>query len=260
MGCQFIINFFAFFPDRMDLIPTDELPAGVEEVFIATPDGMKLQCYWLPRPQSQWVLIYFHGNAGNIGHRLPELATLAGMGINVLGVGYRGYGKSTGRPSEKGIYEDGRAALSHVTANLGFQSERVILLGRSLGSAVAIEIGKNRHLGGYILVTPFTDGKGMARHSGIRLLAPFVGNPFDNLSKIGLLRAPLLMIHGTKDEVVPFTMGQKLFERAPYPKQFIKLQGFGHNDISLEHTGGYRTAVTRFIACLQSPNPTWPCL
>jgi fermentation-respiration switch protein FrsA (DUF1100 family) len=92
----------------------------------------------------------------------------------------------------------------------------------------------------------------MARHSGIGLLAHLVGNPFDNLSKIGLLRAPLLIIHGTEDEVVPFAMGQRLFEQAPYPKQFVPLQGFGHNDIILEHTGGYRTAVARFIASLLS--------
>lgn len=252
MGRQFIINFFAFFPDRSDLIPVNELPAGVEEVFVPTPDGVQLQCYWLPSPHSQWVLVYFHGNAGNIGQRLPELESLSGMGINVLGVSYRGYGKSSGRPSEAGLYEDGRSALNHVTVTLGFQRNRVILLGRSIGGSVAVETGKGSPMGGFILVTPFTDGQSMARRSGIGFLARLAGNPFDNLSKIDLLRAPLLIVHGTDDAVVPFAMGWELYERAPHPKQFVKLQGCGHNDISLEHTAGYRTAVKRFIASLKS--------
>ena len=82
MSCRFLINQFAFFPDRSDVIPTDQLPPGVEEVFVDTQDGEKLQCYWLDRPKSKQVLIYFHGNAGNIGHRLPDLMTLAEMGIS----------------------------------------------------------------------------------------------------------------------------------------------------------------------------------
>ena len=99
-GCRLAVNLLAFHPDRTDLIPEDRLPPGVQERFIRTDDGVRLQCYWIARPEQQRLLIYFHGNAGNIGHRLPDLLTLSDMGFNVLGVGYRGYGRSTGRPSE----------------------------------------------------------------------------------------------------------------------------------------------------------------
>jgi hypothetical protein len=96
MNCRFLINKMAFFPDRFDIPPVDRLPKGVEQVRIPTSDGEQLQCYWIPNDDSRHVLIYFHGNAGNISHRLPDLLNLAQMGLNVLGVGYRGYGTSTG--------------------------------------------------------------------------------------------------------------------------------------------------------------------
>jgi fermentation-respiration switch protein FrsA (DUF1100 family) len=243
----FVINRCAFFPDRRDLLPVEQLPAGVEEIFIPTDDGERLQCYWLPRPPSDRVLLYFHGNSGNIGHRLPQLRSLADLEVNVLGGGYRGYGKSSGRPSEHGIYADGRAALRHATARLGFKPDKVILLGRSIGSTVAVEIARGQPLGGVILVTPLTSGKAMARAHGFGPLAYFAGDKFNNLRKIDQLRAPLLIIHGTADEITPFNMGERLYSQAPEPKRFVAIAGGRHNDIGWTRHNGYWDAIADFL-------------
>lgn len=243
----FVINHLAFYPDRRGLPSDEQLPAGIEEIYIPTEDGERLQCYWLPRPSSDRVLLYFQGNSGNIGQRLPGLQILADMGLNVLGVGYRGYGKSSGRPSERGIYTDGRAALQYVTGQLGFSTGRVVLLGRSLGSAVAVEVARKKSLAGVVLVTPLTSGKAMARVHGFGPLAYFVGDRFNNLRKIDQLHSPLLIIHGTEDEVTPFSMGKRLYELAPEPKSFVVIQGIGHNHIGWAGHERYWNAIAYFL-------------
>lgn len=244
----FVINWFAFYPDQADLLSADQVPAGVEKIWVETEDGEQLQCYWLSNSSSSRIVLYFHGNAGNIGQRLPQLQKLAGTGVNVLGAGYRGYGKSTGRPTEQGIYADGRAALRYATEQLGFDLHQVFLLGRSIGTTVTLEIAGGRSLAGVILVTPLTSGKEMAREHGFGPLAFFAGNKFNNLDKIGRLKAPLLIIHGTEDSVTPFYMGKRLFSMAPEPKQFVAIPGGGHNDIGWTYgNNAYWEAVSGFL-------------
>ena len=250
MNCRFLVNFFSFFPDRNDLIPPDELPAGVEECFIKTTDGVRLQCYRIPNAQSNKLLIYFHGNAGNIGHRLPDLQILAGMNLNVLGVGYRGYGRSSGKPSEAGIYADGRAALAFAERSLGFGLDRILIFGRSIGSSVAVETAMDKALAAVILVTPMTSGKAVGKKSGFGPLAYLAGNAFDNLSKIRRLRSSLLIVHGTEDEIIPFDMGRALYAAALEPKTFEPVEGAGHNTISTITAAAYWGAVERFIQSL----------
>ncbi len=253
MGCRFIVNFFAFHPDRHDLLPADRLPAGLQEVFIPTKDREQLQCYWIARQQSPWLLIYFHGNAGNIGHRIPDLLTLADMGLNVLGVGYRGYGKSTGSPSEQGIYRDGQAALAYAQKILGFNLKRIILLGRSLGSCVAVDIARQKALAALVLVTPMTTGRAMGKFHRFGPIALMAGNAFDNLTKIKAIQCPLLIVHGRSDEIVPFYMGEQLYAQAPQPKRFVPIQGAGHNDISIVGADRYWGAIRQLIETLSNP-------
>jgi fermentation-respiration switch protein FrsA (DUF1100 family) len=246
MSCRWVVNFLAFYPDRSDLIPRDRLPSGVQERFIQTTEGIRLQCYWVARPEYRRLLIYFHGNAGNIGHRLPDLITLADMGLNVLGVGYRGYGRSSGRPSEQGIYADGQAAMDYAVRELGFQTSDIVLFGRSIGSTVAVEVGRAHPVAAVILVSPITSGKAAGRlHFGP--LAYLAGDAFDNLSKIGQLHSPLLIIHGTEDEVLPFDMGRQLFAAAKDPKYFEPIQGASHNDLSFGAADSYWRAVQHFL-------------
>lgn len=253
MGCRWLVNFYAFYPDREDLVAVDHLPSGVEEVIIPTADGKTLQCYWITRPAAARTLIYFHGNAGNIGHRIPDLLALADMGLNVLGVGYRGYGKSSGKPSEKGIYIDGRAALDHVNRVHNITSQQVILLGRSIGSTVAVDLARQNQVAGLILVTPMTTGKALAKFHHFGILTTLAGDAFDNLNKIVHIRSPLLIVHGTLDNIVPFSMGEQLYAQAPSPKHFADIQGAGHNDISLGNytrTDPYWDAIRQWVQAL----------
>jgi fermentation-respiration switch protein FrsA (DUF1100 family) len=248
MNCRFLINKMAFFPDRFDIPPTDRLPKGVEQVSIPTDDGQQLQSYWIPRSDSRRALIYFHGNAGNISHRLADLLNLSRMKLNVLGLGYRGYGASTGSPSEAGIYRDGQAALHFVTAEKDFDPNRIYLLGRSIGSTVAVEVARRQALAGVILVTPMTTARAVAKANGLGLFSALAGDAFNNSGKINELNAPLLIIHGTRDEIIPFRLGRELFDQAPPPKEFVAIEGAGHNDIALAAAGRYWDAIEQWVA------------
>jgi fermentation-respiration switch protein FrsA (DUF1100 family) len=241
-----VINSCSFHPDRVYVPEADQLPPGVEELFIPTDDGQRLQCYWLPRPSSGRVLIYFNGNSGNLAHRLTDLMRLAEMDINVLGAGYRGFGKSTGRPSERGIYKDGRAALDHVMRR-GFKMEQIILLGYSLGTTVVVDIAQGQALGGLVLVTPLTSGKAVAQVRGYGPFAWFAGNKFNALSKIDRLRSPMLIVHGTADEVIPLSMGEQIFAAAREPKKMVVIDGAHHSDISFFAPELYLGAIRDFI-------------
>ncbi|MCP4746871.1 MAG: alpha/beta hydrolase [Desulfobacteraceae bacterium] len=247
MNCRFLINWLCFFPDRSDIIPVDHLPESVQEIFIGTADGKSLQSYLLSNPGSSHILIYFHGNAGNIGHRLADLQILANMGVNVLGVSYRGYGKSTGRPNEKGIYEDGRACFAYAQEHLGFEQSSIILFGRSIGSTVAVNTVMDRTAAAVVLVTPMTSAKDVGKAHGYGPFTYFAGNAFDNLSKIKRLNCPLLIVHGTSDEIVPFFLGEKLFAAAPEPKTFFPVQNAGHNNLQDAFSEDYWGAIGTFI-------------
>ncbi|MDH3976321.1 MAG: alpha/beta hydrolase [Deltaproteobacteria bacterium] len=246
-GCKSVVNRLAFYPDKTDIIPGNRLPENVKEIFIETEDKLSIQAYFIPNKSSDNILLYFHGNAGNICHRLPDLLQINSFGINVLGISYRGYGKSEGKPSEEGIYMDGRAALKYATEKLGFAEENVILLGRSIGTAAAIETALNRNIKGLILVTPLTSGKDEARAAGVGSLSSLAGASFNNIGKIDRLSCPLLVIHGTNDDVIPFEMGKALFNRAKGEKKFVKIEGADHNNISSEYGAKYWPPIDEFI-------------
>lgn len=247
IGCKAAVNKLAFHPDNADLPSADQLSEGVEEILIETEDGLELTSLYLPSSKSDGLVVYFHGNGGNLYRRLPSLLKLQELGLSVLGLSYRGYGKSEGAPSESGIYLDGEAALAVATEDLGFSKDRIILLGRSIGSTVAVELAQNKDLLGVILVTPLTNGRAMAKEIGMGWLSPLAGDAFDNLSKIESLVAPLLIIHGTEDGITPFFMGEELFDRAPDEKFFVPIQGGRHNDLHIEFEHEYWGAISEFM-------------
>jgi fermentation-respiration switch protein FrsA (DUF1100 family) len=249
-GCNSLINKMTFHPDRK-VLTTEQLPAKVKEVFFETGDGIKIQAYYLEQPSSRRMLIYFHGNAGNISHRIDDLIMIHSFNINVLGVSYRGYGKSEGKPGEAGIYMDGEAALDYVTDVLGYDIENVMVLGRSIGTTVAVHISQNIDLGGIILVTPLTSAKEFARTTSLSGISFLAGNSFNNIEKIGNVLCPTLVIHGTKDNVIPIKMGRKLFDKAIAEKRFIEIEGAGHNDLSTIYGFMYWPQVQEFIDRLE---------
>ena len=249
-SCNSLINKMTFHPDR-DVLPTEQLPANVQEVYFETGDGVEIHAYYLENRSSDRILIYFHGNAGNISHRLTDLITIHSFNINVLGVSYRGYGKSRGKPSEAGIYLDGSAALEYATKVLGYNTGSVVLLGRSIGTAVAIHISQKIDLGGLVLVTPLTSAKKHACASGLGLISPLAGNAFNNIEKIGSVVCPTLVVHGNKDNVIPIEMGRRIFDKTVAEKRFAEIEGAGHNDLSTIYRATYWPPIHEFIADLK---------
>ncbi|MDY6856775.1 MAG: alpha/beta hydrolase [Thermodesulfobacteriota bacterium] len=247
-GCKQAVNRMAFFPDNTDILSTEQLPENVQEIFIETEDWITIHSYFIPHRSSDKIILYFHGNAGNIGHRLPDLLRLSTFGVNVLGVSYRGYGKSQGKPSEEGIYIDGKASLNYATQRLGFSLHNVFLFGRSIGTTVAINTSQNLDIGGLILVTPLTSGKDHAHATGLGLVAFLAGNSFNNIKKIVNVSCPLLIIHGTQDKVVPFEMGKRMYNEAKTEKQFVQIEGAGHNNLSTVYKQRYWPPIYAFFA------------
>jgi len=201
-----------------------------EEVFLTTEDGVRIHAFDLPSPGASRALLFLHGNAGNASHRLPNAAMLQRLGIHVLLLDYRGYGRSEGRPEEAGLYADGRAGLAYLTQKRGFPEQRIVLFGRSLGGAVAVDLAQDRELAGLILESTFSSLADAA-----------------SAGKIVRARAPLLFFHGDRDEIIAYDLGRRLFEAAPEPKAFETLRGAGHNDTVQIGGAPYFERIRRFI-------------
>ncbi len=229
-----------------------------ENVFLTASDGVRLHT-WLARPEPRpgapvelpsppLALIYFHGNAGKLADRLDVVLGFVELGLTVLAVEYRGYGLSEGRPTEKGIYRDAQAAWDHVTGPLGFSQDRVILFGKSLGGAPATELASRLKPGGLLLQSTFTSVPDMAREVFPFIPRFFVGTRMDNLSRMEKTGCPVLVIHSRADEIVPFWMGQKLYEAASGPKRLLEIPRVGHNSTVFAPGTGYTEAVRSFVA------------
>jgi len=226
-----IENFFVFFPQSHLNQKPEDLHLKYKEVFFNTEDGRKLHGWLFPLPEKSPLILFFHGNAGNISHRLDNVRLLLNQGLSVFIFDYRGYGKSTGRPSEKGLYRDGIAAYDYLVREEHITSENIVLFGRSLGAAVAVDIALKREVKALILESAFTSTKDMAKTMFLfSLLAPVLPSNYNNLKKIIRIDVPKLIIHGTEDNIVPYSMGEKLFEASKAPKFFFPIEEAGHND------------------------------
>lgn len=221
---------------------------NLEDVFLATSDGKRIHGWFHPVPESPSVLLWFHGNAGNLADRMDHLQILSLLGVNVFAIDYRGYGKSEGSPDEEGIYRDADAAYRFLTEKKGFAPARIIVYGISLGSAVAMDLAVRKRCAGLILSAPFTSAREMTRRMfRIPFLEYFPRTRFDNLRKIAQIRVPVLILHGTQDDLVPFEMGKRLFEAANEPKTFFPVEGAGHNDIYVIAQEDYLDQMRKFV-------------
>lgn len=235
--------------------PRAELPATPERVHIPysdlalkTADGESLDAWWAPLASTSPVVLLCHGNGGNIAYRLAKLQLLRRAGASVLLFDYRGYGRSTGKPSEQGTYEDGEAAYRFLLST-GVAPGRIVLYGESLGNGIAIELAA-RHPGGYgglVVDSAFTSIKAMAKRVFPHLPASWlVRYRYDNLAKIGKVDRPALFLHSPDDEIVPYAMGRALFEADPGPKTFADLAG-SHNEGFLQAARPYLKALHAFL-------------
>jgi pimeloyl-ACP methyl ester carboxylesterase len=225
-----LLNALLYFPARELLA---EPGVRFDELMFSSGDGERLHGWWVPAtggPPLGHVLL-LHGNAGNIGDRVPHVELLAAAGFDVLAFDYRGYGRSTGRPDEQGTYRDARAALDALLRRDGVDPDRVIYLGESLGGAIALELALWHAPGGLVLQSTFTSIRDMARLHYPFIPRAAVPDAYPSLRLVAGLRAPLLFLHGERDEIVPLMYGQALFDAAPEPKAMHVLRGVAHNDV-----------------------------
>ena len=245
-------NFFVFFPDRAHEFSPKTMHLDYEEVYFKTEDNKTLHGWFFPGKAASPVLIFFHGNAGNISHRLDNVTHLLEQGFGVFIFDYRGYGKSTGRPSESGIYKDGLAAYGYLEGKKKVPPEQIILFGRSLGAAVAVEVALKRRVRALIMESAFTSTKDMAKTMPLfALLSPLLPTNYNNMEKVGRITVPKLIIHGDQDDIVPYAMGQKLFQAAKCPKFFYLLPDAGHNDTYVVGGPAYFQTLYKFAKNLK---------
>lgn len=197
---------------------------GLHEV--KTDDGAPLAIVFLPNQLALHTIFYFHGNAEDLGDSLPLLKEFQAAGFAVLAFDYRGYGRSGGRASEANVYADTRAVLAYARANLGVTPERLVVVGRSVGSGPAVELAAHEPVAGLALISPFMSAFRVLTR--VKIL-PF--DRFDNINKICRIHAPLLLFHGTADEVISYHHGQTLFAAANGPKHAVWIEGARHNDL-----------------------------
>jgi hypothetical protein len=238
-----------YFPIRSVDVTPHGLGLAFDEAAFVAADGVQLQGWYVPAAEADApVVLFFNGNGGNIGHRLEKLAVLHQLGLSVLLFDYRGYGASSGRPSEKGLYADGEAAYRYLRDVRKVPRERIIAHGESLGGAVAIELASRLPVGAVIFESSFTSVADMARR-----MFPFlpvgllVRQRYDSLSRIARVKAPVLVMHSPQDDIVPYEQGRLLFEAAPQPKAFAELRG-DHNNGFLESGAAYSEAIRDFLA------------
>lgn len=207
---------------------------GFEDVEIPTADGERLVGWWRPPEPGRALVLYFHGNGGSLINRRDRVEALAREGRGVLIVSYRGYSGSTGSPSEAGLRRDAEAAFAYLGS---YDPARIVVYGESLGSGVAVWLAAGRKLGGLVLDAPFTSIADVARRSfwfvPVDLL---LRDGHRSIDRIGELRAPLLVLHGERDDVIPIALGERLYAAAPEPKRFERLAGVGH--VSVLEEGG----------------------
>jgi uncharacterized protein len=221
-----------YFPDRNrpELFGLEQL--GVREVMLSTEDGLSLLSWYLPSRPGRPVIAYFHGNGGHIGYRAERLLRFAREGYGVLMVEYRGYGGNPGAPTEEGFYADGRAAFAFLDRE-GVAANRLVLYGESLGSGVAVALAVQHEIGALILEAPPTSVAEVAQcHFPYVPASRMVIDRFDSLSRIGKVKAPLLVLHGERDRVVPVRFGRALLNAALEPKEGWFAPEAGHEDLA----------------------------
>jgi uncharacterized protein len=227
-----LLNALLYLPSRKIVQTPRAAGLRFADVAFRTDDGERLHAWWVPAqaPAIGHVLLC-HGNAGNVGDRLPHLALLSGAGFDVLAFDYRGYGRSSGRPSEDGTDRDARAARDALLRQDGVDRARVLYLGESLGGAVALALAIDQPPAAVILQSTFTSVRDMARLHYPFIPRGLVPDAYPSLRLISRLHVPLLVLHGARDRIVPLMHGEALFDAAPGAKQIEVFADADHNDL-----------------------------
>ncbi|MEW6441699.1 MAG: alpha/beta hydrolase [bacterium] len=255
----FVLGFFErrliYYPTRVLEATPSAVGLEYEDLAIRTADGLRLHGWFVPGAGAGWTLLFLHGNAGNIGDRVENLRLLHDLGLQVCIIDYRGYGRSEGSPTEEGLYRDADAAYSWLLARADVDPERIVVFGRSLGAAVAVDLCARVGCRRLILEGAFPSAAEMARAIlPLPMLDRLLPERFAAAEKIPNVRAPLLQFHGARDEVVPFELGVRLFEAAHPPKAFVPVPGAGHNDVWIVGGQAYADRIRTFLAEAAPPS------
>jgi uncharacterized protein len=233
-----------YFPETVHTTPTQAGLPEAEEVTLTTADGERLVAWHVAPREGRPVVLYFHGNGGALHYRVERFRKLVRDGIGLFGLEYRGYAGSSGSPSEAGLMADGEAAYAFVAAR--YPGKQIVLWGESLGTSLAVALAAEKPVGRVILEAPFTSGVAVAGlrywYLPVRLL---MKDQYRSDERIEKITAPVLILHGMHDHVVPYAMGERLFEQIKAPKHIVKFLDGDHEDLD---SRGALHAVARFLA------------
>lgn len=246
---------FLFFPNTPNRLEGDWHPRTlpVQDIQLAAVDGTKLHAWWIPSPQATYTFLAFHGNAANITNRIPIYEFLRALPVNVLALEYRGYGRSEGSPTESGIYKDADASYDYLTREQNISPQTIVAFGQSLGTAVASKLAARKQVAAIVLEAPFPSASAVSRKlfwffPGIQYL---LKGQLDTAARLKQVTAPILIVHCKQDPVIPFELGQAVYNGANSPKQFVAIDNSCHEEASLFATGQYRTALLKFLGSLR---------
>lgn len=231
-----------------DFIPMTVPGIRIEQVWLETADGVRIYGWFVNSLGADRAILYFHGNAGNLFEREDWIVALARLGADVMVIDYRGYGRSEGSPTEKGLYMDAEAAYRYLTEVRGVPPERIVVYGKSLGGGPACEIARRFPCAGLILMSAFTSIPDMAnRLVPIFPVGWFVRERYDNLAKVAEIAVPKLVVHSRPDELVPFRMGEALYEAAAGPKRRLWFDEGTHNGLYFQKRAELLRAFGGFL-------------
>jgi len=225
-----------FFPMKAIEATPKDIGLDYEDIYFETRDGVKLNGWLIKNPKAKATIIFFHGNAGNISHRLEKISVFNQLGLNVFIVDYRGYGRSQGHPTESGIYKDAQASFDLLLNRQDINKDKLIAYGESIGGAVAIDLATKRKVSCLIVDSSFTCAKDLARKFYPYLPSFLFRTKFDSIDKVKNNDSAKIFIHSANDEIVPFEFGQRLYDAACPPKELLKIIG-GHNSGFMESKG-----------------------
>ncbi|MEN6384837.1 MAG: alpha/beta hydrolase [Phycisphaerales bacterium] len=243
---------FTFYPTKDVLETPQDINLEYEDIQLKTSDKLTLSAWYIPADNARYILLFCHGNGGNISHRLENINILNNLGISCLIFDYRGYGKSEGKPSEKGVYIDAQTAYDWLIKEKNLSPENIIIYGQSLGGSIAAHLASNVKAKSAIIESTFTSyvdmGKKFYPYLPVKLFAKFKFKTIEYIKKINY---PVLIIHSREDELIPFEFGQQLYKAANEPKQFMEISG-SHNEGFLSSGQSYVNGLDQWFTALDS--------
>ncbi len=238
---------FIYFPEKLMIPNPSDVGFEFEDVELITDDGLKLNAWFIPASQPRGVVLFCHGNAGNISHRLESIAVFNSLNLSTFIFDYRGYGKSEGKPDEQGTYLDAKAAWKYLREKRGVNEKNIILFGRSIGGTIAAWLAGEEKPSALILESTFTSvgelGREFYPYLPVKLLSRYHYNAAEYVNKVN---CPVLVVHSPDDEIVPYSHGLRLYEEANQPKEFLQIHG-SHNEGFILSAQKYKEGLDAFI-------------